>query len=63
MARGWGSKQISSKRAATALQTLLIGCTKEKLASFTAVGLAGSYNVTVAQAEQLLAKAKQGRLL
>jgi hypothetical protein len=33
------------------------------LAGFTAAGLAGSYNVPVAEAERMLAQARQGRLV
>lgn len=54
---------ISQKRAQTALISLLHGCTDERLASFTAASLSGSYNVPVERAEQLLAQARQGRLL
>lgn len=61
--RGWGSKSISQTRAATALTQLLCGCTPERLASFTAAGLAGSYNVPLPQVEAMLAKARQGTLL
>jgi hypothetical protein len=55
--------QITQAKAATALTCLLYGCTKERLAGFTAQGLSGSYNVPVAKAEEMLARARQGRLL
>jgi hypothetical protein len=57
------TSQLSSKRAAAVLAQLLSGCTSERLASFTAAGLAGSYNVPVAKAEVMLAAARQGRLV
>lgn len=61
--RGWGSKTLSQKRAVTALTQLLCGCRREKLAEFTAQGLASSYNVPLATAEAMLARAQQGRML
>lgn len=53
---------ISQKRATAALTMLLTGCKPEQLSSFTAAGLASSYNVPVATAEKMLARARQGRL-
>jgi hypothetical protein len=58
-----GSSQLSKPKAESALTMLLTGCTKERLASFTAQGLAGSYNVPLATAERLLMSARQGWLL
>jgi len=55
--------QISAKGARAQLVQLLHGCTKERLASFTAAGLARSWNVPEATAAELLAKARQGRLV
>jgi hypothetical protein len=54
---------ISKASAAAALTRLLCGCTHERLASFTAKSLALSYDVSVEKAEQMLARARQGRLL
>lgn len=62
MRRG-GTKVISQKRAQVALTQLLTGCRPERLAEFTGAGLAASYNVPVAVAEDLLAKARQGWLV
>jgi hypothetical protein len=62
MQRSYGSRQISAKRAAAALQQLLYGCTDERLAGFTAAGLAGSYNVPVETAERMLSGARLARL-
>jgi hypothetical protein len=59
--RSYGSKQISQKRATAALSILLYGCTAERLAGFTAAGLAGSYNVPLATAEQMLSAARKVR--
>jgi hypothetical protein len=59
--RSYGTKQISAKRAAAALQQLLYGCTDERLAGFTAAGLAGSYRVTVETAERMLCGARAAR--
>lgn len=62
--RGGGSSaQISAKRAKSALVMLLTGCTRERLASFTPESLASSYNVPLADCQQLLARARQGTLL
>jgi hypothetical protein len=57
------TSSLSSKRAKAALQQLLTGCREERLAGFTAAGLASSYNVPVAEAEKMLARARQGRML
>lgn len=54
---------ITQKSAVTALFSLLHGCTDERLASFTAASLAGSYNVSLDRAAEMLAAARQGRLL
>jgi hypothetical protein len=55
--------RISGKCAKQALVSLLYGCTPERLASFTAQGLAASYRVPIAEAERMLAKARQGRMI
>lgn len=54
---------VSKKCAATALVSLLHGCTDERLASFTAASLAASYNVPLERAAEMLAAARQGRML
>lgn len=54
---------ISKKCATSALASLLHGCTDERLASFTGAGLASSYNVPLDRAQEMLAQARQGRLL
>lgn len=54
---------ISQTRAKAALAMLLAACSRDKLASFTAAGLAGSYNVPIADAEKMLARARQGAML
>lgn len=60
--RQWGTKKLSSKRAASAVAMLLSGCTAERLASFTGASLAAAYNVPPAKAEEMLAAAKEARL-
>jgi hypothetical protein len=57
------TRTISKKRSAAALTMLLTGCTPERLASFTGASLAQAYNVTPQKAEDMLAKARQGRLV
>lgn len=59
--KSYPKAQFSRRKAATALTMLLSGCTDERLAGFTAAGLAGSYNVTVAEAERLLSTVRQVR--
>jgi hypothetical protein len=59
--RSYGTKNITQKRARAALSQLLYGCTAERLAGFTAAGLAGSYNVPLATAEQMLSAARKVR--
>lgn len=54
---------ISSKRAAASLAMLLAGCTAERLAGFTAAALSAAYNAPPAKAEEMLARARQGRLV
>jgi hypothetical protein len=54
---------ISGKKAHAALTMLLTGCTEERLREFTADSLAASYNVPHAKAEEMLARARQGRLV
>ncbi len=51
----------SRKSAETALIMLLSGCTDERLAGFTATGLAASYNVPLPRATVLLAEMKMRR--
>jgi hypothetical protein len=58
-----GSKQLSRKRATAALSQLLCSCTAERLAEFTAAGLAATHNVTVDKADEMLSRARQGRLV
>lgn len=53
--------RISKKASNAQLVQLLYGCTDERLAGFTAAGLAGSYNVPVATAESMLCDARRGR--
>jgi hypothetical protein len=60
-ARRYPKAQLSQKRAAVALSMLLYGCTDERLKDFTAAGLAGSYNVSLAAAETMLAGARKAR--
>jgi hypothetical protein len=55
--------RISGKCAKMALTSLLYGCTLERLASFTAQGLAASYRVPIAEAERMLSRAREGRLV
>jgi hypothetical protein len=57
------TSQLSGNKAKAALAQLLAGCTKERLAGFTAASLSASYNVPHDKAEELLARARQGRLL
>jgi len=52
---------ISAKRAKQALCQLLYGCTPERLAGFTAEGLAASYRVPIGEVAGLLQRAKKGR--
>lgn len=59
--RSYGTRQLPQNRARAALSMLLSGCKPEQLASFTAAGLAGSYNVPLATVETMLAAAKIGR--
>jgi hypothetical protein len=54
---------ISKKRAAAALAMLLTGCTKERLAGFTAASLVASYNVSLETAQRMLSAARQESLL
>lgn len=58
-----GPSTISRKRSRAALTSLLYGCKPEMLRGFTAEGLAGAYNVTPKNAEEMLASARQGRLV
>lgn len=59
--RGRGPTRISKKSADAALTMLLVGCTAERLAGFTAASLAGSYNVKLETAERKLADARARR--
>lgn len=52
---------LSRKKAELALTGLLYGCTDERLAGFTADGLAASYNVPVERTKVLLDGARLGR--
>ena len=63
MPRGGGTRQLSQRRAVAALTALLCGCKPEKLAEFTAGGLARAYNVPLPRCEELLARARQRGLL
>ena len=60
-ARSYGTKALSKPKATAALTQLLYGCTLDKLASFTAEGLAASYNVPLATAERMLREARGRR--
>jgi hypothetical protein len=62
MSARWGTKQLSRKRAESAVVMLLTGCKPERLAGFTPASLAASYNITIERAEELLTRARQGRL-
>lgn len=53
--------RISSKRAQSALCSLLSGCTDERLAGFTAVSLAASYNVPVETVAKMLIGVRKAR--
>jgi hypothetical protein len=53
--------RISSKRAQSALCSLLSGCTDERLAGFTAASLAASYNVSLETAERMLVGVRKAR--
>jgi hypothetical protein len=55
------TSKISARRARSALTSLLIGCTAERLASFTAAGLSASYAVPRDEAERMLDRARAGR--
>jgi hypothetical protein len=57
------TSSMTAKRAKAALSMLLAGCTAERLAGFTAAGLSSSYNVSIAEAEKMLAATRQGRLV
>ena len=53
--------RISAKQAKQGLTQLLYGCTEERLAGFTAQGLAASWRVPIAEVEDLLKRARAGR--
>jgi hypothetical protein len=57
------TSSLSCRKAQSALAQLLYGCKPQRLADFTAAGLSASYNVPVAEAERMLARARQGRLI
>jgi hypothetical protein len=59
--RSYPNAKLSRPRATAALSMLLSGCTIERLAGFTAAGLAASYNVPAATAERMLVAARRGR--
>lgn len=61
--RAHSKANVSQKRAEAALIMLLTGCRRDRLANFTADGLAKSYNVSFATAERMLNAARQGTLL
>lgn len=61
MPRSYPKPHLSQKRAEVALTMLLAGCRDAQLAGFTAAGLAGSYNVSLASAERKLADARKRR--
>lgn len=63
MSRRITPRQTDGNAPVLALTGLLYGCTDERLASFTASGLASAYNVPLARVEAMLASARQGRLL
>jgi len=52
---------ISAKGAKQALTQLLYGCTPERLAGFTAEGLARSYRVPIGEVAGLLERARRAR--
>jgi hypothetical protein len=56
------TSHLSQRRAAAALSMLLSGCTAERLAGFTAAGLASTHNVKLGEAERMLDAARRGRL-
>lgn len=57
----FGSANLSRKKAELALSGLLYGCTEERLAGFTAQGLAASYNVPLPRAQVMLDEARRRR--
>ena len=59
--RSYGTKALSKPKATMMLTQLLYGCTPERLASFTAEGLSGSYNVPLATVERMLGEARGRR--
>jgi hypothetical protein len=59
--RSYPNARLSAKRATGALTSLLYGCTAERLAGFTAAGLAKSWNVSVDVAERMLVAARLER--
>jgi hypothetical protein len=63
----WGAHHrpasVSRKSGRAHLAMLLAGCRAEQLNGFTAAGLASTHNVPVAEAERMLAQARQGRLV
>lgn len=61
-ARSYPSR-ISAKQAKQALTQLLYGCTPERLAGFTAQGLAASWNVPITEVAEQLERAKKARLV
>lgn len=58
-----GTSKLSRKRSKAALAMLLTGCRPERLAEFTATSLAAAYNVPADKAAEMLASARQGRLV
>ena len=56
-----GPNTISKKNAGASLAGLLYGCTDERLAGFTAAGLAATHNVPMREVEAMLARAREVR--
>lgn len=58
---GYPKRRVSRPKAETTLALLLSGCTPERLAGFTAQGLAASYNVPLPRVEAMLADVRRRR--
>lgn len=61
MTRRYPKASLSAKQAEGALTHLLFFCTDERLAGFTAAGLARAYNVPLLRVEAMLAEARGRR--
>lgn len=59
--RRYPQAQMSQRKAVAAVASLLSGCTAERLAAMSAASLAGSYNVPLDKAEEMLAAARKVR--